>query len=311
MQKLSYRDISWTRRMWSKRQRLNTVERCLRLEKLEYRLVLSGLPYLTTDRPDESATETSAVQALVGDSTVSNVTEPADIQETRDASLCFPVRTDGADQPDGEFTGEQAVGDSSVVDQFFSSVDDNVSSMSAQTPSQTPSQTPFESPSSDMASAGIALGEPAVCSAVYQVSDEQDFSDALSADQVVLSGQTTDVFGPIQLVPVRELQATEAEGEPGFGGKDKPPLVAPQIEGFVADSDGVYWSFHGVVVDDVSPEGLVVRFGGILNGETATVDAGGQFELLIELPAGTVGNATAQTTDADGLDSNVASTGVN
>ena len=60
------------------------------------------------------------------------------------------------------------------------------------------------------------------------------------------------------------------------------------------------------MLDDKPTDGLTVHFGGVLDGQSATVDANGHFELIIALPSGTTGEATAQTTDADGLTSNIA-----
>lgn len=86
-----------------------------------------------------------------------------------------------------------------------------------------------------------------------------------------------------------------------------PPLTAPPvITEFTGTCDGNFWEFTGRVTDDKSVSGLVVRFGGILQGRTATVNQFGCFSLAVFLSAGTHGGITAITTDQDGLDSNLA-----
>ena len=91
----------------------------------------------------------------------------------------------------------------------------------------------------------------------------------------------------------------------------QPANAPPVIENFQAEeiSNGMFM-FTGKVIDE-SPGGLVVRFGGsvmTVNGLTATTQANGSFTLIVQLKLdGTdVGLVTAQTTDAQGLDSNVA-----
>ena len=66
------------------------------------------------------------------------------------------------------------------------------------------------------------------------------------------------------------------------------------------------WTFTGHVVDSVSPEECTVSFGGVLYGRTAIVYGDNNFTLLIDLPDGTQGSATAQMVDWQGLSSNVA-----
>jgi hypothetical protein len=63
-------------------------------------------------------------------------------------------------------------------------------------------------------------------------------------------------------------------------------------------------------VIDESPGGLIVQFGGSVasvSGQTATTQADGTFTLIVQLQTnGTdVGLVTVQTTDAQGLNSNV------
>lgn len=95
-----------------------------------------------------------------------------------------------------------------------------------------------------------------------------------------------------------------------------PTAPPPQIVNFMAVANGGNnWEFSGDV-QDRAPGGLAVALGGqpaSLQGVTVTTDANGHFDTVITLQAnGTdTGTATAQTTDAQGLQSNVASCMVN
>jgi hypothetical protein len=82
----------------------------------------------------------------------------------------------------------------------------------------------------------------------------------------------------------------------------------PFISAFHAsEREGGWWTFTGVVVAQ-NPWGLTVHFGGLptLQGQTTDVQANGTFQLTIRLQNGEEGLATAQTTDWQGQDSNVA-----
>jgi hypothetical protein len=54
-------------------------------------------------------------------------------------------------------------------------------------------------------------------------------------------------------------------------------------------------------------QGLIVRFDGVIEGKSASVDEDGFFELLLEVPRDFEGVVYAQTTDTDGLDSELVS----
>ena len=90
-----------------------------------------------------------------------------------------------------------------------------------------------------------------------------------------------------------------------------PENAAPQIINFTgAEVVGGAWRFTGDVVDE-SPGGLTITFGGepvSLQGETATTDGSGHFELsvLLHTDGSDNGLATARTVDNHGLASNVA-----
>jgi hypothetical protein len=82
----------------------------------------------------------------------------------------------------------------------------------------------------------------------------------------------------------------------------------PVISEFHAsEGERGWWTFWGVVVAD-NPWGLTMRLGGLpsLQGQTTEVQSDGTFRLTIRLHNGEEGLATAQTTDWQGRDSNVA-----
>lgn len=92
---------------------------------------------------------------------------------------------------------------------------------------------------------------------------------------------------------------------------DRSANQAPQIINFGGGQEsGNIWIISGDVVDE-APGGLTVTLGGdpvTLRGQTLTTDANGHFELAVALNTdGTDdGRLTAQTTDAQGLASNLA-----
>ena len=82
----------------------------------------------------------------------------------------------------------------------------------------------------------------------------------------------------------------------------------PTITNFVALQElGNVWTFEGQV-NYAYPQGLTVTLGGSpsLQGVTATVAANGTFYVTVQLQPGEDGTASAQTTDAWGLQSNEA-----
>lgn len=81
-----------------------------------------------------------------------------------------------------------------------------------------------------------------------------------------------------------------------------PPMISLQYP--YVDLDDM-WVFRGTV-DDENPDGCIVTFGGLLEGNTATADENGEFVLYLDLKNGEEGPYTAQTTDEAGEDSNVA-----
>jgi hypothetical protein len=98
-------------------------------------------------------------------------------------------------------------------------------------------------------------------------------------------------------------------------GIQAPPPGAPQIVSFGAVEVGQgMWDFTGTVID-ANPAGLTVKFGGepeSLQGTSTTTIANGNFDYatMLNTNGSDNGTATAQTTDGQGLASNVATCGV-
>jgi hypothetical protein len=100
----------------------------------------------------------------------------------------------------------------------------------------------------------------------------------------------------------------------GAGGGDPQdpgaPLMPPSITDFGAYIEEGVLCVTGWVADDKEVGGLTVRFSGELEGKSASVDADGFFEFLLRVPNGFTGVIYAQTTDIDGLDSELISSDV-
>jgi hypothetical protein len=110
----------------------------------------------------------------------------------------------------------------------------------------------------------------------------------------------------VELANAQGAVIVDAQGAAIIASSDN----APTIEGFsVLQTSEEYWTISGSVSDlDEDPAGFVVRFGGVLSSFnlTATVQSDGTFSLVANLTGIASGNATAQTTDSDGLNSNLA-----
>lgn len=89
-----------------------------------------------------------------------------------------------------------------------------------------------------------------------------------------------------------------------FGGQGIPKNRPPIIADFAGISGITLWTFQGQVVDE-NPVGLVVTFGGILDGHQTTVrDEDGYFWYGVPFPGN--GNVTAHTIDREEQSSNFA-----
>lgn len=81
---------------------------------------------------------------------------------------------------------------------------------------------------------------------------------------------------------------------------------APTISNFSAvQSSPGYWTFTGQV-NAPNPGNLTVVLGGVASGHSCTTAANGSFSITLQLTIITAGEATAQTTDIWGQQSNVA-----
>jgi hypothetical protein len=96
-------------------------------------------------------------------------------------------------------------------------------------------------------------------------------------------------------------------GGDGYGGYGGYGFIAPEFTDFFAtQSTPGFWTFTGQIIDDESVDGLIVHFGGVLEGHSTMVRADGTFEFSILLDPNTVGIATAVVTDWDGITSETA-----
>lgn len=97
----------------------------------------------------------------------------------------------------------------------------------------------------------------------------------------------------------KQAMMTSDSGYGGYGGYG---FIPPEILDFDATqtSPGM-WTFTGKVIDDESVQGLIIEFGGLLEGESTMVRSDGTFELSILLDPNAFGIATATTTDWDGI----------
>jgi hypothetical protein len=92
--------------------------------------------------------------------------------------------------------------------------------------------------------------------------------------------------------------AATQNSENGYG-----QFYPPAIADFTGGENYGAWTFTGEVIDDKAVDGLVVRFGGLLEGFSTVVGPDGRFEFTHVFPPNTTGVVTAIVTDRDGLDS--------
>jgi hypothetical protein len=143
----------------------------------------------------------------------------------------------------------------------------------------------------DEAPAGLTVTFTGVVSGSVVANSAGQFTYTAQATGLgTITATTTDVWG-LQSSPVEQNAYSSA-----------PTIVDFDAS---ADLDG-FWKFEGHVSDE-APEGLIVTFGGLLAGYTATVDAYGYFYIMVQMQPGAQGEVTAQTTDWWGLDSNIKS----
>ncbi len=158
----------------------------------------------------------------------------------------------------------------------------------------------------------VELAEPVVADqelsvdACTAITEDLIASQAGTVSNVTLNESFTTIASPLDTGSNLDSPA-EGEGGTLGGGTVVPPLAPPRITGFTATCDELgFWMFSGRVTDDKSVDGLVVHFGGVLEGKSAVVNSQGQFQITVQLAPNVSGLATAVTTDRDGLSSNVA-----
>ncbi len=133
---------------------------------------------------------------------------------------------------------------------------------------------------------------------------DSDLVDAAIADSAYGDGDNALLPETMTVTyPATPLESGP-EGEMPGGMGMEPQLVPPYISNFRSERDGNIWRFSGTVGDDNDVNGLQVRFGGLLDGTTLTVDTQGYFEIVVALSPDAIGMVSAVTTDHDGLDSN-------
>lgn len=101
--------------------------------------------------------------------------------------------------------------------------------------------------------------------------------------------------------------ATTTSGANRAGNNNNlPPVISISEVNIIAPG---YVRISGKVVDE-NPAGLTVNFSSTtipaINGRTATTDANGNYTITVYIGVGTRGDFWVQTTDAQGLESNLA-----
>jgi hypothetical protein len=139
------------------------------------------------------------------------------------------------------------------------------------------------------------IAELAEDNAVYVAPNSVENSTQLAVDSP-LWGESAKSGGTAAM--------SNGDGYGGYGGYG---FIAPEISGFFAtESTPGMWTITGRVTDDESVTGLIVHFGGVLEGQSTMVREDGTFEHIILLDPNTVGIATAVVTDWDGITSETA-----
>jgi hypothetical protein len=117
---------------------------------------------------------------------------------------------------------------------------------------------------------------------------------------VIDSGTESPLWG--EAAPGGIGKQAMMSSESGYGGYGGYGFIPPEILDFHAtETTPGMFTFLGRVIDDESVHGLIIEFGGLLEGESTMVRADGTFELTILLDPNVVGIATATTTDWDGI----------
>lgn len=110
-------------------------------------------------------------------------------------------------------------------------------------------------------------------------------------------------YGDTAGASVESSLTTTSYGGYGYGYGAYPPSISNFALTYLGNN---LWSVTGTVTDDDSVAGRSVTLGGVLSGHSATIDEDGTFSTTISMPADTMGMATADYTDQDGLSAETA-----
>jgi Ca2+-binding RTX toxin-like protein len=141
----------------------------------------------------------------------------------------------------------------------------------------------------------------------------EDGNDTLHGEagaDSLFGGAGNDVLnggvGTDRLVGGVGVDSLNAGGDSGDTDEDH-----PTISNFVGRCEfGDTWEFTGNVSDDDAVAGLWVYFGGLLTGMSVQIAANGSFSFTHTFAPGTAGTVTAQMTDSEDLQSNLAAFGI-
>lgn len=148
----------------------------------------------------------------------------------------------------------------------------------------------------DVNRSGMVLGNDAVAvqNAQFLNTNSPGYSPLLD-----VNGSGIILGNDAVLVQNRQFNSLPA-GQPAGTNNDQPLVF--QLQGLQLNPTD--WRFTGFVQDE-SPSGLTVTFGGLVQGSTTT-NSNGEFAFVTSIPTGSTGLVTASTIDAQGLASNTA-----
>ena len=230
--------------------------------------------------------------------------------------------------PSDETTSDSSGLDPAAVDEAFSdpeSPQDTTESSSSSLISSSTNTEPYESdlfasplPGSEPAASGLTTTSSEPVSTSSSSSDQQTVvssstSDSQSSSSMEMSDSDLDssITSSSTSIDSGTTTTTDDSGsteEPAFSAEGEDPTWgevdnrAPVIMDFIAMEGPTYWTFEGWV-DDEENASMTIVFGGLLEGYTATTDGWGNFYLSTEISES--GWVSVQTTDVEGLDSNI------
>ncbi len=299
--------MRWLKRFRGKKSivaysgRRHSSPRSPQVEALESRLVLSGLSHAVVVGNGEAIADSGAQIAPAAEvSTDSSIRA-----EVVNGTLQVPVLEAGTKVTVRQFINFQSnrVVEVQTGNHWFSAPADQVHQIKIDTQAADV-QVLVDS----LVTSPVQVSNPQNADIIFS-GEAQEMGRGKSAEQPLVQSASLPDFSMLFADTTASGNVLVAEGEdPGGTGNTDP--IAPTITSFSNQPEFGLRRFYGTVIDDAPVAGLTIRFGGIIDGKTTTVNADGTFELIVELPPGTNGTATAQTTDGDGLDSNVAVTTV-